>query len=318
MFTRSTKNPILKPDANYPWCSKKVYNPAILFNDNKYHLFFRAVDENGKSSIGYGCSDDGEIFEIKNEPIIKPIEKYETRGAEDPRIAKINDKYFITYTGYDGQSARLHIATSDNLIDWQKYGLAIPNWDMEKAKGFVVSWDFAQQTEIAKKEWSKAGGIFSEKIKEQYWMIFGDRNIWLATSNNGINWEPIWQPFITPRKGLFDSEHVEMGPSPIKTDFGWLVLYHGIDDKMVYRLGYLLLGLNDPSKILYRSNEPIFEPSASYELEGIIDITNNNKPKVIFCCGAVLINNTLKIYYGAGDSVICTASTDINNLIKNF
>lgn len=117
---------------------------------------------------------------------------------------------------------------------------------------------------------------------------------------------------------MFDSEHVEMGPSPIKTNVGWLVLYHGIDDKMVYRLGYLLLDLNDPTKILFRSNESIFEPSTPYELEGIIDITNDDKPKVIFCCGAVLINNILRIYYGAGDSVVCTASTDINNLLKNI
>lgn len=200
MFTRSTKNPILKPNKDFSWQSKKVFNPAILFDDNKYHLFFRAVDDGGKSSIGYGLSDDGEVFKIKDEPIINPIEKYETRGTEDPRITKINEKYFITYTGYDGQSARLHIATSDNLIDWHKHGLAIKNWDMEKAKGFVVPWDFAQQTEIAKKEWSKAGGIFSEKINDQYWMIFGDRNIWLATSKDGIFGNQFWNRLLRQEK----------------------------------------------------------------------------------------------------------------------
>lgn len=316
MFIRSKTNPIILPDKTLPWESKKVYNPGAVFIKNEYHLFFRAVGGNNKSSIGYATSVDGECFLIKNLPVINPLNQFETRGAEDPRITNLNGKYFLTYTGFDGQSARLHIATSNNLVDWEKHGLAIKKWDMQKAKGFVVPWDIAQQNEVAKKEWSKAGAIFPELINQQYLMLFGDRNIWLANSNNGLNWKPIWEPFITPRQGFFDSVHVEMGPPPMRTNKGWLVLYHGIDNKMVYRLGYLLLDINNPTKILFRSNEPIFEPSAPYELEGIIDITNDDQPRVIFCCGAVLIGDTLRIYYGAGDMYICTATAKLSDILK--
>lgn len=133
-----------------------------------------------------------------------------------------------------------------------------------------------------------------------------------------------------------------MGPPPIKTDAGWLVLYHGIDDKIVYRLGFLILDLNDPSKILYRSEKPIFEPEEPYELSGMVDILpeglealekmsqeelneflktheqSGKMPQIIFCCGAVVVDGILRIYYGASDSVICTATAKIEDVLDIY
>lgn len=315
MFIRSKYNPILIPDPKTNWRSKKIYNPTILFEKNIYHLFWRAVGDDGISRIGYARSKNAENFDLPSGPIFEPSLEKESKGVEDPRITVINKRYFLTYTGYDGFSARLFLSISDDLINWQKYGRMIYYWDLIKAKGFVVPWDRAQQNEIAKKEWHKAGGIFPEKIDNKFYMLFGDRNIWLATSDDGIEWQAIFNPFIKPRKDYFDSVHVEMGPAPIKTDKGWLVLYHGIDIKMTYRLGYLILDLKNPNKIIYRSDNPIFEPQADYELTGTIDITNDNGPKVIFCNGAVLVENCLRIYYGAGDSTVCTATAPLDKIL---
>ena len=339
MFKRSPNNPILKPIDSHKWESKKVYNCGTIFDKNKYHLFYRAVGENWISSIGYATSSDGDRFKRGSEPLIVPKSKKEKKGVEDPRITKIKNTYFLTYTAFDSKTARLSLATSKNKKKWKKTGVILPSWNLFKAGGFLIKWDDLQK-KYKNPNWSKAGGIFPKIIDNKYWMLFGDSNIWLAHSKNGIKWTPELTPFLEPRKKHFDSAHVEMGPPPIKTKKGWLVLYHGIDKKIVYRLGFLILDINNPKKILYRSNKPIFEPKKPYEISGLVDILpggfqvmekmseknlkifiNKNKkikrmPKVAFCNGATLVNNTLKIYYGASDSVICTAKTNINNILK--
>ena len=339
MFTRSKNNPILKPNKNYGWESRKVYNCGAIYDSNQYYLFYRAVGDDWISRIGYAVSKDGEKFKRFNKPLLFPEIDLEKRGIEDPRITKVNDKYFLTFTAYDGNAARLNFATSQDLKKWYKYGKILSSWDFEKAGGFSVNWDEARKE--TEKDWSKAGGIFSEIINNKYWMLFGDSNIWIASSDDGIKWEPIWEPFIKPRKGgYFDNAHIEMGPPPIKTDVGWLVLYHGINQEIFYRLGFLILDLNNPTKILYRSEKPIFEPEEPYELSGIVDILpgglkamekmsktelteflkthekTGRMPKVTFCCGAVVVDGILRIYYGASDSIICTATAKLKDILK--
>ncbi len=340
MFTRSKLNPILKPDKDVSFEALKVYNPGVIFVNGKYHMFYRAVGGVWVSKIAYAFSYDGEKFDKFDKVVLLPEEKQEKNGVEDSRVVKVEEKYYMTYTAYDGEAARLYLASSSNLLDWKKHGLAIKNWNAQKAGQFLVPWDKAQNNKVAKKEWIKAGGIFSEKIKGSYYMLFGDRNIYLAKSKNIINWKADLKPFLKPRKGYFDSVHVEMGPPPIKTLSGWLILYHGIDENKVYRLGYVLLDLKNPEKIIYRSDRAIFEPEKSYEISGLVDIlpggfsamgkmeeeelqqyiqkakNNHTMPSVIFCNGAVLRDGILRIYYGAGDSVICTASCEIRDLLK--
>ncbi|MFH0819926.1 MAG: hypothetical protein V1892_02745 [bacterium] len=341
MFKRSKKNPILEPDKNHPWEALKVYNCATLYEDNKYHLFYRGVGKNWVSSIGYAVSEDGEKFTRFSKPLLKPDNELEKQGVEDPRITKINDTYYLTYAAYDSHTARLNLATSKDLKKWQRYGPILPDWNFKKAGGFLIKWDEARKR--GGSDWSKAGGIFPEKIDNKYWLLFGDSNIWLANSQDGLHWQPIWQPFVKPRKGdYFDQAHLEMGPPPIETKKGWLVLYHGIDDKIVYRLGFLLLDLRDPVKILYRSEKPIFKPKELYELSGLVDILPGGfkemgkmskeklaefikkekkigkMPQVIFCCGAVVAGDILRIYYGASDSFICTATNKLDNILDIY
>ena len=314
LFTRSQLNPILKPDKNISWRSLKVYNPSVLFEDDQYHLFYRAVDIAGRSSIGYSRSKNGVTFRPEKQPRISRRGKYESIGVEDPRLTKVGKEYLLTYTAYDGEYAKLSLARSSNLKKWRKIGPILSKWDLFKSGGFSVNWDEARVKDNPR--WCKAGGIFSEKFDDKYSMLFGDSNMWFANSKNLLNWQTDEKPFIKRRPGFFDSVHVEMGPPPIKTKDGWLVLYHGINNEIVYRLGYLLLDLKNPRKIIKRSKRPIFVPQKKYELKGLVDIGKKRNPKIIFCNGAVLIGNEIKIYYGAADSVICTASAKLKDILR--
>jgi len=340
MFIRSKNNPILKPDKNIPFESEAVYNPGVIFDQSNYHLFYRALGQSFVSKIAYAHSNDGENFIKLDEVFLSPDNKKEKNGIEDARVVKINHKYYLTYTAYDGESARLYLASSDDLFTWEKHGAMLKNWNAKKAGQFLVKWDTAQNNKIAEKEWSKAGGIFSEKFGEKYYMLFGDRNLYWAESKNLLKWKAELKPFLKPRKGYFDSVHIEMGPPPIKTLSAWLVIYHGIDENKTYRLGYLLLDLKNPRKILYRTKNPIFEPEEEYEFKGLANIIPGGLkalekmdeeekkeyfkkehkhqffPKIIFCNGAVLRDGILRIYYGAGDASVCMAQCAIKDLIK--
>ncbi len=322
IFKRSQFNPILEPDLYNTLESKKVYNPGVVFDNGEYFMYYRAVGNDDRSCIRLAISSDGECFVKQDETILEPKLKIDRKGVEDPRIQKVGGKYYMTYTAYDGKCARLCFAVSSDLYKFKKQGRMLSDWDAERANSFEVEWDMAQHNKIAKKEWHKAGGIFSKKMAGKYWMLFGDRNIWLASSRFGKKWKENITPFIGPRDGYFDSVHVEMGPPPIETDEGWLVLYHGVDEYAVYRLGYLLLDLDNPMNIIKRSDEAIFEPSEGYELDietDQEDLLEGGKvqPLVVFCNGAILDdNNELKIYYGAGDSVVRTATAKLKDVLK--
>ncbi len=319
MFVRSQFNPILKPNPNNLWEAVQVYNPAVIFTRKKYHLFYRARGrgQNRQSVIGYATSDDGIKFRRRKQPLLTPKLPIEKRGLEDPRITKISRTYFMTYTAYDGQTARLCLLTSRDLKKWQRQGEMIPNWNLKKANGFTVSWDPAQQNPIARIKWIKAGVIFPQKIKGKFWMLFGDSNIWLATSADGIRWQPLWQSILRPRKKYFDCAQLEAGPPPIKTKKGWLFFYHGIDNNITYRFGFVILNLNNPTKIIYRSPQPVLEPQEKYELNGLVDVgVKTKKAKAIFATAAIIRGRTLWLYYGAADTNICLATDLLKNLIS--
>ncbi len=345
IFKRSKLNPILGPNFNNIWENKKLYNPGIIFYKGKYHLFYRAVggNKNWHSTIGYAVSSDGENFLRFDKPILIGQGQSELIGLEDPRLTKINDTFYMVYAAYNGVTPRLSIAVSKDLKKWQKKGPIFKNWNFFKAGGIYTKFNFDGKPVIKqmKTEWSKSGGIFPEKIRGKFLMLFGEHRMWFAESKDGFKWQGKQKPFIEPRSGnYFDNVFVEMGPPPIKTKFGWLVLYHGVNYKHIYQIGFLLLDLVDPTKILYRSDEPIFYPEKYYEMSGVVDVLpggvkkmekmsttklkqflnncfkNNIMPKVVFCCGAVLKNSFLRIYYGAGDSVIGTAVANINDIFK--
>ena len=349
IFKRSEFNPILYPDPMHAWESFKVYNPAALYEDGKINLFYRAVGhgEDWYSSIGYALSLDAEHFVRFSEPILSRTDKvHELRGVEDPRIVKIGGIYFMSYAAYDGVNVRLHIATSKDLKIWEKHGDALPNFRFTKEGGVFVrfrdgKWQRSTKP-IGTDERTKSGALFPEKINDKYWMLFGEYQMWLATSDDGIRWTHHPGPFMTARgRGFFDELFIEAGPPPIKTDHGWLVFYHGVNHQFVYHLGYLILDLEDPSRVVYRSADPIFEPSANYEYQGFVDVLpgglkqlsqlsvdqiqrllpkyerDGRMPKVAFCPAAIYVNGTIRLYYGASDTYVCTAVASLKDVLAS-
>lgn len=345
MFTRSSKNPILRPNPKKTWENFKVYNPTIFY-DGRYHLFYRAMNkgDNWRSCIGYAVSKDGEHFKRLAEPVLVPNTTTEKRGVEDPRISKIGNTYHMMYAGYDGTDVCLCTATSKDLLHWKKQGKALRNFSFVRNGGrsvrFIDGKPVDKTDRKKTKEWSKAGGLFPVIINKKYWLLFGEFCMWLAHSSDGKKFK-VYKNLIKPRKGnYFDNVFVEMGPAPILTSKGWLVLYHGVDKTFTYRLGFLLLDAQNPARILYRSKQAIFEPEEQYEIKGLVDVMPGGlaklqqlsqveikkyiaeivrkkvMPKVTFCCGAVVVGGVLRIYYGAADSVVCTASAKLSDILE--
>ncbi len=350
IFIRSEKNPILKPRPENPWEAKKLYNPGAVVFDNKIYLYYRAIGEgeDWSSAIGYAVADikDPENFKRFDKPLLMGEGEEEKRGLEDPRVVKIGETFFMTCAAYAGseKGVNLKMVTSKHPDrGWKKHGFALPNFDYKRDGGFFIRWGEKGpiQKKVDHRPRSKAGAIFPEKINGKYWMLFNEHRVWMAESKDGITWEADGDPILNPRRDdYFDNFFVEAGPPPIKTEKGWLVIYHGIDKRMVYRLGYLLLDLENPRKVLYRSQNPIFGPREKYELSGIVDVLpaglkeiqlmtrdkwNNYldrarkegfMPQVTFCPAALLIDGEVRIFYGASDSVICTATAPLSKILE--
>lgn len=326
MLTKSQLNPILSAQPNLKWANKKVYNSAALIIDGSYHLFFRAIGVDYISRIGHAVSTDGTHFEVQDKAIFEPLEEWEVKGCEDPRITKIDDLFFMAYTAYDGLAARVATTTTTDFINWTARTIAFPEW----REGQWVS--------PGQKAWSKAAALFPEKVNGKYHLFFGDDAIWQAYSDDLVSWNPVIEPILEPREGFFDCSYIEMGPPPILTERGWLIIYHGIDgidNGRVYRLGAAIFDHDNPSKLIWRCKSPILEPTAQHERVGQIDIIDGGMerlsklsneelvqlsdagslPQAVFCCGAVINDGLIHIYYSGSDTVLCLATCTIGDLL---
>ncbi len=347
IFARSSFNPILRPQDSHWW---KLYNPgAILDEKGTVHLFPRVMkkEKDWHSRIAHATSADGEHFKWSPAPVLKRQSQKEKRGLEDPRITRIGNKYYMVFAVYDGKQPVLHTATAEKLPGpWQRNGPALPGFDFFTSGGRIVELEKGKAVEKTSikgvHHWSKSGALFPKQFDGKYFLLFGEYYIWFAASEDGKTFTAEQKPFIGPRKGThyFDNMFIETGPPPILTKKGWLILYHGIDETFRYQLGFIIADKNNPQRILYRSEEPIFSPKEEYEIgDALIDIIEggvdamsklSNKelkdfyrkvrqksimPQVIFCPGAVLKNNTLWLYYGAGDTSVCTARAPLDKIL---
>lgn len=303
-FERVEENPVITPIKNHSWESKATFNPAAIFLEGKVHLIYRAMSEDNTSVFGYATSRDGIHIDYRSsEPIYLPREPFEQKlipngnsGVEDPRLTKIGEKLYMTYTAFDGKNPPRVALTSISVKDF-----------------LAKKWNWAKAVLISPPDFdNKDACIFPEKIKGLYFIIHrvGD-DIDLAYSQNldfdGKTWLEEYR-WIMPRKGWWDSKKVGAAAPPIKTEDGWVFLYHGVSEDSIYRVGALLLDLNDPLKVLGRTIEPLFEPETPYEKEGQVS-------NVVFPCGAVVIGENLFIYYGGADQVVGIASMKMRELV---
>lgn len=308
-FRKYENNPILAPQGN-SWESRSVFNPAAWTDGEKVYMLYRAegaCEFPGRefcSRIGLAVSTDGINFTREPQPVLEPSEPYEIPGGcEDPRITKIDDTFYMTYTAYDGKVARLAMAVSSDLSTWTKRGLLFTDaqWD-----AYFPRDDYPDNP----RGWSKSGVILPQKVKDRYWMFFGDTNIWAActTDSELRDWEIIPEPILRPRPNHFDSRLVEPGPSLLILPEGIWLGYNGADNNLRYVFGQALFALDDPTRLIHRCTYPLLEPTTENEIEGQV-------PRVVFAEGLVSFQGQWRLYYGMADSYIGVASTKANSLI---
>ncbi len=283
-FTRYQGNPIIGPRGE-TWEAKDVFNPAAWTDGESVWMLYRAEDTtgagrwNGTSRIGLARSRDGLRFEREPEPILVPTEDWELPGGcEDPRLVKVGATFYLTYTAYDGETARMALASSSDLRSWTRHGLVFPD-----------------------RGWTKSGAILATPIRGTYWMYFGDTDIRAAHSTDLLHWTVVEEPVLSPRPGHFDARLVEPGPPPLLTDRGILLLYNAADSALVYRAGQALFDPVDPTRLVARSETPFLTPTTMLEQTGQV-------PNVVFVQGLVGFRDRWFLYFGMGDSGIGVAT----------
>jgi predicted GH43/DUF377 family glycosyl hydrolase len=294
-WQRASGVPILLPQGD-SWESAGTFNPAVITHQGKFVMLYRAQDKNGTSRLGYAESKDGVHFTHRPKPVLSPEANYEKDGGvEDPRLVTIDETYYLTYTGYNTKDAQLCLATSKDLLQWDRKGVILPAY-----KGH---WNVG---------WTKSGAIVSEKIDGKYWMYFlgtsADKTdqMGLAYSMDLLHWtEATDTPVLPRRPGHFDSRVVEPGPPPILTPKGIVLIYNAADDKLVYRTAVAIFDRKDPRKVIFRSDKPIFEPEKEWEKVGQV-------PNVVFVEGMAKKGNRYLFYYGAADKYVGVAESFIS------
>src|SRR5579871_638778 len=292
-WQRLSRSPILAPRGK-DWESSGTFNPAVNAKDGKFVMLYRAQDDRGTSRLGYAESFDGIHFDRQADPVFSPETGYEKDGGvEDPRLVRIANTFYLTYTGYNKKDAQLCLATSRDLIHWNRLGVLLPAYQGNWNKG-----------------WTKSGAILTTRIHGDYWMYWlgmaADKTdqMGLSRSKDLIHWTEATQTPVLPRRpGKFDSRVVEPGPPPILTDAGIVLIYNGADDNLAYRTGFAVFDRNDPGKLLYRSDTPVFVPELEWEKIGQV-------PNVVFVEAMVRKNGRWLFYYGAADRYVGVAAAN--------
>ena len=330
---------ILLEKTDHEFENEGVLNPAVIREGDSVHVFYRAVQTGNHSSIGY-CKLDGPltVAERWDKPVIVPEFEYESHGVEDARIVKIEDLYYLTYTGYDGTNARGALAISKDLKDFIKQGIIVPPFTYaefvflaESAgkvnENYYLNHKFYYHAADPDKKimlWDKNVVFFPRRINGK--LVFLQRirpGIQIVSINNLKNLtKKFWDEYFLnlPEYIVLDplysheSSYIGSGCPPIETEHGWLLIYHGVehtDRGNVYSACAALLDLKNPDKVIARLPYALFSPQYEWELNG--EVKN-----VVFPTGTVLFGNTLFIYYGAADTHIACASVSLSALLAEL
>ncbi len=323
---RNSENPLVSP-GRYAWRAVATMNPtALVDEDGGVHLIYRAIGSDGLSSLGYAFSPDGihvtdqsvfPLFLMNRANISLEYQYFDpTRypsggswgGCEDPRMVRIGDRVYVTFNAFEGwdsiRTALIHMPYKDFIEKkWNWSPITLLSRSGERHKNWV---------------------LFPEKINGKFALLHSIH----STDDQSVQIEYI-HDFDTYRAEQMTFESTDphalpnhrcawhdrirsAGPAPVKTDQGWLLFYHAndLDEPHRYKLGVMLLDLNDPSKILYRSPEPVLVPDAWYE--------NDGKPGIVYACGAVIRGAELLVYYGAGDRHLCVAQANLQSFLDTL
>jgi predicted GH43/DUF377 family glycosyl hydrolase len=317
-------NPVISPQKIRQWEHGGTFNPAaIVDNNDRVHLLYRAIGADGISRVGHSSSYNGLDFDQRvSHPVYEPLPGYgmpdEDKhigpkeynpsvytsgggwgGSEDPRAIVIDGRVYMTYVAFEG---------------WSSVRIGLTSIDLEDLK--AGKWRWRRPVLISPdKQVNKNWLIFPEKIRGKFAILHSiSPEILIDYVDNlealGVTQSVKSRPPKGGRNGFWDNWVRGAGPPPIKTDLGWLLLYHAMDknDPNKYKVGAMILDINNPMRVLYRSPSPILEPETHYE--------NDGKPGVVYASGAVIIGENLMIYYGGGDTHVCIAQTPLKKLLE--
>ena len=296
ILRRFEGNPIIALE-DIPFRCNTVFNGAVVKRGNEYFHLLRVESQQGHSVFALARSKDGLHFTVEDKPVMEPARKgpfarYEKRGIEDPRITEIEGVYYVMYTAYSKYGPRIALAKTEDFFHYERIA-------------------------IVSEPGNKDGILFPERINGEYVRLDrpigkGVGSMWVSYSKNLVDWGKS-DILMTPRQGMWDSYRIGASVPPIRTEHGWLEIYHGVKKTAagpIYRIGTVMLDLEKPDQVIARSNQPILSPREDYERIG--DVGN-----VAFACGAVVEDSgEIKVYYGAADTCICVATADFDDLVN--
>jgi len=304
-----------------------VFNPGCYQEGDFVHMFYRAISSTMNSSIGYAKLDkNNQVIDRWNEPIIKRDFDCERHGVEDARIVKIDGTFYVFYVAYDGKNAVTAYATGSDLFNLQKRGIITPTIKYSEARGIMKDFQqYTNQADLYIKNvgedvlfWAKDVFLFPEKINGKFYMmirVLPDIQIISFDSFDEIN-NDFWKSHLkiineSTVIDCIEGKHVGGGCPPIKTPYGWLIIFHSVDSNRVYHTSVALLDLNNPLKLISRLKEPLFSPTEDWEKEGVVS-------NVVFATGTAIFDDRLCIYYGAADKRIGVAELSLKDLLKKL
>ncbi len=325
-LSKHPRNPVMSPGRT-PWEAEAVLNPAAVFLGGRTHLIYRAVGSDGVSRLGYASSPDGITFDDRlpypvfaapnpnakfggprrYSPVLYPSGG-SWGGCEDPRMVAVEGRVYITFNAFDNWSLRI------GCISISEADFLAKKWRWSPSH-------FLSQPDGRDKNWM----IFPEKINGKFAILHSiigndcDR-VRIEYADDIDSYRPEKHKFYSPDPQRIPHMHCawhdrvrSAGPPPIKTAHGWLVFYHATqadEGNSRYKLGAMLLDLDDPTLVLYRASYPVVEPDERYE--------NDGKPGIVYACGAVVRDGVLYIYYGGGDKVVCVATTMLESFVNSL
>lgn len=331
---RVAKHGIILTGSDAAFENHAVLNPACTKIDDTVHMFYRAIDNNMLSTIGYCQLKNHKIIYRSPAPILVPENSFEQKGLEDPRISKIDDIFYLTYSIFDGKNVLQAYATTNNLPNFTKQGLMLPKITFGEIKNIFEHSDLkcARKYLAYRKQylsqlkdddyiWVKNAILMPKKINGQYAIIhrmlpgihivFFDDFAQLTCK--------FWKKYIAELDShtlfypLYDFENQHIAPStpPVETEKGWIFFYHAVEETktgLIYRAAAALLDKENPQRVIGRLTYPLFGPNEPWEQCG--DVNN-----VVFPSAAILNGENIDIYYGAADISIAVCSVNCDELL---
>lgn len=320
-----------------------TFNPAVIRTGEHVHVFYRAVREGNFSTIGY-CKLDGplDVVERKKTPIFTPESSYEFKGTEDPRITKIEDTYYLSYSAYDGVNVYGAYATSTDLKKFERHGIITPIFTFEEYSELVrenfekisekhlhfydmfVRYRLGEMMKGQVYVWDKNLVFFPKKINGKIaalHRLFPSIQVFYFDKPEELSMD-FWKDYVSNlrnhivlrQKYHYECSHIGAGCPPIETEYGWLLIYHAAESTTIgrtYHASAALLDLEDPTKVIGRLKQPLFSPTEEWEMKGIVD-------NVVFPTGTSIFDEDLYIYYGAADTCTAVASVNLKALLNEL